>query len=63
MMRHARNILHLHAPASLHKLSAEHVVMPTVYGVGAAMAHHPIGSAAIAVGYLTTAFLAVRAQG
>ncbi len=57
-----RVVAHAHAPRSLRYLGVEHVLMSCVYGVGAVLAHHPLGSTAIAVGYGTVAVTSARAR-
>lgn len=61
-VRLARRVLHAHAPRSLRHLGAEHVVMPTAYGVAAVLFHSPLGSLIVAVGYGTVAVVAARDQ-
>lgn len=57
-----RAVAHVHAPRSLRYLGVEHVLMSGAYGVAAILAHHPIGSAAVACGYGTVAVVSARAQ-
>lgn len=54
--------LSLHAPASAGAIKDEHFVMGAAYALGAALVHHPIGSTAIAVGYISTGIAGVRHQ-
>ena len=57
-----RAVARVHAPRSLRYLGVEHVLMSGAYGVAAALAHHPLGSAAVAAGYGTVAVVSARAQ-
>lgn len=46
-----------------HGIKNEHVIMSGAYGLGAAMTHSTIGTAAIALGYFSVALISRKRSG
>lgn len=53
----------MRVPHVIHHLKDEHVVMAGAYGVATPLAHGPVGTALVTVGYLTAAVLVSHQRG